>query len=202
MEQTVRESIGVLRRAYEEKWKALEAEREKISEYAERYIDENNIGDSAELLWDLATTLPYWRMQNHLMDRVYDLSHKDKEGQGAELTDSKDAGQPVPCKIAHHNKKAFNKIKRMAGVCRKKEQEFMEEHTKLQEFIDRYLDENGIREDVEKVDEMIDILPAGVERFFLLAHKYSLLEKKEAQDAADGVQVPGGIQDAGMGGIK
>ena len=87
MEKAVLEKIGDLRRAYKEKEQAYEAEHKKLQAYVEKYLDENHIRGSKELLGDVVRILPDSRLRSHLVECLYALYDKEAEqraGQGNE----------------------------------------------------------------------------------------------------------------------
>ena len=204
MEKAVLEKIGDLRRAYKEKEQAYEAEHEKLQAYVEKYLDENHIRGSKELLGDVVRILPDSRLRSRLIDCLYALHDKEAErraGQGNEQeaapAGGRDMGRPGVCGMPRHDPKALTVIQCMAGRYREKEQEFREEQKKLQEYVNSYLDENGIRNDLAKLHELANVLPAGIVRFRLL-EIICFLEEKEAQQpctqgegACDGHTGPG-----------
>ena len=204
MEKAVLEKIGVLKRAYKEKEQAYEAEHEKLRAYVEEYLDENHIRGSKELLGAVVRILPDSRLHSRLVECLYALYDKEAErraGQGHEpeavSADGRDMGQPSPCGMPRHDPKALTRIKCMAGTYREKEQAFREEQKKLQEYVNGYLDQYGIRNDPAKLHELANVLPAGIVRFRLL-EIICFLEEKEAQQpciqgegACDGYTGPG-----------
>lgn len=186
MEKAVLEKIGVLRRAYKEKEQAYEAEHKKLQAYVEKYLDENHIWGNKELLGDVVRILPDSRLRSRLVECLYTLYDKEAEwraGQGNEqepvLAGGRDMGQSGVCGMPRHDPKALTEIKCMAGRYREKEQEFREEQKKLQEYVNSYLDENGIRNDVAKLNELADTLPGGIVLFRLREIICFLEEKME-----------------------
>ena len=174
MEKAVLEKIGVLKRAYKEKEQAYEAEHEKLQAYVEKYLDENHIRGSKELLGDVVRILPDSRLRSRLIDCLYALHDKEAErraGQGNEQeaapAGGRDMGRPGVCGMPRHDPKVLTEIKCMAGRYREKEQEFREEQKKLQEYVNDYIDQYGIRNDVAKLNELADALPGGIVCFRL-----------------------------------
>lgn len=181
MEKAALEKIACLRQAYEEKEQALEAEHTKLQAYVEKYLDENEIQNNAELLGELARILPdYSRIRSRLTDCLYSLEDKEENQQsGQAVTDSRDMEQPGLCGMFRHDPKAMIRIKCMAEAYSEKEQEFRAEQKKLQEYVNSYLDENGIRNDMAKLKELAGVLPGGIVLFRLLEIICFLEEKME-----------------------
>lgn len=204
MEKAVLEKIGVLRCAYKEKEQVYEAEHKKLQAYVEKYLDENNIRGNKELLGDVVRILPDSRLRSRLVDCLYALHDREAEqraGQGNEQetvpAGGRDMGQSSVCGMPRHDLKALTRIKCMAGTYREKEQEFREEQKKLQEYVNGYLDQYGIRNDPAKLNELADVLPGGIVRLRLL-ETICFLEEKEAEQpctqgegACDGHTEPG-----------
>lgn len=182
MEKAVLEKIGVLRRAYKEKEQAYEAEYEKLQAYVEKYLDENNIWGNKELLGDVVQILPDSKFRFRLIDYLYDLQDKETEqktDQEAAPKRGRDMGRHGVCGMPRHDPKALMRIKWMAETCREKKQEFWAEQKKLQEYVNGYLDQYGIRNDLTKLNELADVLPGGIVRFRLLETICLLKEKVE-----------------------
>lgn len=204
MEKAVLEKIGVLKRAYKEKEQAYEAEHKKLQAYVEKYLDENHIWGNKELLGDVVRILPDSRLRSHLVECLYALYDKEAEqraGQGNEQepvsAGGRDIWQSGVCGMPRHDPKVLTEIKCMAGRYREKEQEFREEQKKLQEYVNDYIDQYGIRNDVAKLNELADALPGGIV-CFRLREIICFLEEKEAQqpciqgeEACDGHTKPG-----------
>ena len=221
IEEAVLKKIGLLSRAYREKEKAFGAEHKKLQEYVERYLDENSIRNDMKGLKEVAGILPDSRILDSLISRLYDLELKEKEQQpaqeGEQRTEAagcgRETGQTAP-NASHSEEKASKKstlkeVERQARICQEKDKGFRAGQKKLHQFVEDYLDKNGIRDDMEKLDEVIGVLPGGILRFRLMECKYTRLEKQaeqqrmqeavEMQEGADEPQVPGGTQTMGMG---
>lgn len=186
MEKSVLEKIDVLRCAYKEKEQAYEAEHEKLQAYVEEYLDENNIWGNKELLGDVVQILPDSRLRSRLVDCLYALHDREAEqraGQGNEQAavpaGCRDMGRSGVCGMPQHDPEALTMIKCMAERYREKEQEFREEQKKLQEYVNGYLSQDGIRNDLAKLNELANVLPGGIVRFRLLEIICFLEEKSE-----------------------
>lgn len=182
MEKAVLEKIGVLRRAYKEKEQAYEVEYEKLQAYVEKYLDENNIWGNKELLGDVVQILPDSKFRFRLIDYLYDLQDKETEqktDQEAAPKRGRDMGRHGVCGMPRHDPKALMRIKWMVETYREKKQEFWAEQKKLQEYVNGYLDQYGIRNDLAKLNELADVLPGGIVRFRLLETICLLKEKVE-----------------------
>lgn len=227
IEEKVLKKIGYLKCAYREKEDAFQAEEKKLQECVDRYLDESGIRNDAGRLREVAGLLPDSRTKSSLIGHLYGLELKEEERQtlqggeqGAAAAESgRETGRTAPCGDACHfegetpGENTLKEMERLAQIYRKKEKAFRAEQKKLREFVEGYLDRNGIKKDAQKLDEVIDVLPGGILRFRLLARKYALMEKEaeqqhvpekaaEIQEGADGPQMPDGTQAAGMGGIQ
>lgn len=83
---------------------------------------------------------------------------------------------------------------------------------KLEDYVMGYLNRNGIKNDIEKLDVVINVMSAGIIRFKLLERKFVLMEEAahqqgvpekdaEIQEGMDAPREPYGSQATGMGGI-
>lgn len=185
MEKAVLEKIGVLRQTYKEKEQAFQVEHAKLQAYVEKYLDENNIWNNKELLGDVAQVLPDSRLRSRLLDCMYDMDEREKEQrteQETTLAGGGDIEQPGLCGMPRHDPKALAGIKCMAEAYRKKEMAFRTEQKKLQEYVNGYLSQDGIRNDLEKLNELVNVLPGGIVRFRLLEIICFLEEKSEGTE--------------------
>ena len=84
---------------------------------------------------------------------------------------------------------------------------------KLEDYVMGYLNRNSIKNDIEKLDEVINVMPAGIVRFKLFERKFALMEETayqqgvsekdaEIQEGMDAPQEPYGSQATGMGGMQ
>lgn len=227
IEEKVLKKIEYMKRAYRKKEDVFRTEQEKLGEYVKKYLAENNIQDDDERLREVIGILPDSRVRDCLISHLYDLELKEKEQQpvqegergAAAAKSGRKTGRTSSCGNAGHfeemtsEKDTLKGIECQVKIYQKKEKAFRAEQKKLHEFVEGYLDENGIKKDIEKLDEVIDVLPGGILRFRLLECKYGLIEKMaeqqcasekaiEIQEGADAQQAPCGTQATGMGGIQ
>lgn len=227
IEEKVLKKIECLKRAYKEKEDEFWTEQIKLEEYVKKHLAENSIQNDDERLREVVGILPDSRIRDSLISHLYDLESKEKEQQpvqegeqGAATTESgRKAGRASSCGDACHSgervseKSTLKGIECQAQTYQKKEKAFKAEQKKLHEFVEGYLDENGIKKDIKKLDEVIGVLPGGILRFRLLECKYGLMEKMEGQQCVSGKdmetqgeldaqQASCGTQATGMGGIQ
>ncbi len=224
--EKVLEEIEDLKRAYWKKEKVYEAERKKLVELAEKYIAGNDIRNDRKRLEEIIGLLPHSRLRDSLSEHLYslDLEEKQQPGQeGGQGTAEAESGrkrdrtyfQSNACHFeeAASEKTTLKEIRCQNQIYRKKEKAFREVAEKLEKYVMGYLKENGIKNDIEKLDEVIDVMPGGILRFKLLERKYGLMEESahqqrvsekdaEIQGGVDAPQKPYDKQAAGMGGIK
>lgn len=226
IEQKVLKEIEDLKRAYWKKEKVYNAERKKLLELAEKYVAENDILNDVMRLREITVILPYSRLRDRLENYLYDLEFGDKqqpvqeEEQGTAATES---GRKIDQTNSQGNARHFEEvasekitleeIKCQNKILQKKEKAFREVEEKLEDYILGYLNENGIKNDIEKLDEVINVMPAGIVRFNLFDRKFDLMEKAahqqgvsekdaEIQEGMDAPQESYGSQATGMGGIQ
>lgn len=221
IEKSVLKKMEHFRRIYKKKEKIVKTEWKKLQKYVGKYLGENDIQNDVGRLEKLTEILSDCRIRNGLISCLCDLQLKEKERgticeekQGAAEIGGK-AEQTTSSVKPHSFKEKcmLQQIERRAQIYRKKEREFHVEQKKLHKLVESYLDEKGILDNMKKLDKVIDYLPGGMLRFYLLECKYDLMEKIaeqqrisemsiEIQEGMDGLQNPGDTQVMGMGGIQ
>lgn len=214
LEKKVMKKIGQLKRVYREKENAFRAEQEKLKEYVKKYVDGNGIYNDEKRLEELIEILPDSGIRSDLTSHMYGLELREKE-QGMPAAKSSSETDVASCQFMEgtSEKNVLREIEHQTRIYQKKEKEFRAEQERLRKYVEDYLDENGIRKDIEKLDEVIDALPGGILLFRLLECRYILQEEMEAQQGVprktteaqekmDVSQESGGTQITGMGGIK
>lgn len=226
IEEKVLKEIEDLKQAYWKKKKVYEAERKKLLELAEKYVAENDIRNDVKRLSEIIGILPYSRLRDRLYNYLYNLSFEEKqqpvqeEEQGTAATESgrkidQANSQGNACRFEEValEKIALKEIKCQNKIFQKKEKALREVEEKLEDYVMGYLNKNGIKNDIEKLDEVMDVLPAGILHFKLLECKYGLMKKAahqqgvpekdaEIQEGVDAPQESYGTQAKGMGGIQ
>lgn len=203
IEEKVLKEIEALKRPYLKKQKVYEAERKKLLELAEKYVAENDIRNDVKRLSEIIGILPYSRLRDRLYDHLYNLESEEKQ----QPVQEEEQGTAATEKITLKEIKCQNKI------FQKKEKAFWEVEEKLEDYVMGYLNKNGIKNDIEKLDEVINVMPAGIVRFKLFERKYALMEETahqqgisekdaEIQEGVDAPQESYGTQATGMGGIQ
>lgn len=226
IEEKVLQEIEDLKRVYLKKQKVYEAERKKLLELAEKYVAENDIRNDVKRLSEIIGILPYSRLRDRLYDHLYDLEFEEKqqpvqeEEQGTAATEScrktdqtNSQGNACHSEEVASEKITLKEIKCQNKIFQKKEKAFREVEEKLEDYVRGYLNKNGIKNDIEKLDEVINVMPAGIVRFKLFERKYALIKEAahqqhvpetdvEIQEGVDAPQEPYGTQATGMGGIQ
>lgn len=226
IEEKVLKEIENLKRAYLKKDKVYKAERKKLLELAEKYVAENDILNDVIRLREIIGILPYSKLRDRLYDHLYDLEYEEKqqpvqeEEQGTAETESgrkidrtNSQGNACHFEEAASEKITLKEIKCQGKIFQKKEKAFREVEEKLGDYVMGYLNRNGIEDDIEKLDEVINVMPAGILRFKLFERKYDMMKEAahqqgisekdaEIQEGADAPQEPYGTQATGMGGIQ
>lgn len=226
IEEKVLKEIEDLKQAYLKKDKVYEAERKKLLELAEKYVAENDILNDVMRLGEIIGILPYSRLRDRLYEHLYDLESEEKkqpvqdEEQGTAAAESgrktdQTSSQGNACHFegAASEKVTLKEIKCQNKIFQKKEKAFWEVEKKLENYVMGYLNRNGIKNDIEKLDEVINVMPAGIVRFKLFERKFALMEEEEhqqgvpekdaeIQEGMDAPQEPYGSQATGMGGMQ
>lgn len=226
IEEKVLKEIEDLRQAYWKKEKVYEAERKKLLELAEKHVAENDIRNDVKRLSEIIGILPYSRLRDRLYNYLYNLKFEEKqqpvqeEEQGTAATEScrkidQANSQGNACHFGEvaSEKITLKEIKCQNKIFQKKEKAFREVEEKLEDYVMGYLNKNGIKNDIEKLDEVMDVLPSGILHFKLLECKYGLMKNAahqqgvpgkdaEIQVGVDAPQEPYGTQAKGMGGIQ
>ena len=197
LEKKVMKKIGQLKRVYREKEDAFRAEQEKLKEYVKKYVDGNSIYNDEKRLEELIGILPDSGIRSDLTSHMYALELTKKE-QGLPEAKSSNETAAASCQFMERTpeKNALREIEQQSRIYQKKEKEFRAEQERLRKYVEGYLDENGIRKDIEKLDEVIDALPGGILLFHLLECRYVLQEEMDVSQESDGTQI------TDMGGIK
>ncbi len=226
IEEKVLKEIEDLKQAYWKKEKDYDAERKKLLELAEKYVAGNDIRNDGKQLMEIIGLLPYSRLRDSLFDYLYSLDLEEKqqpeqkEEQGTTAAESgrktdqtSSQGNACHSEEVASEKMTLKEIKRQSKIFQKKEKAFREVEEKLKDYVMGYINKNGIKNDIEKLDEVIDVMAAGILRFKLLECKYAMLEETahqqgvsekdaEIQEGVDAPQEPYGTQTTGMGGIQ
>lgn len=226
IEKKVLKEIEDLKRAYWKKEKVYDAESKKLLELAEKYVAENDILNDVMRLREITVILPYSRLRDRLGNYLYDLEFGDKqqpvqeEEQGTAATESgRKIDQTNSQGNAYHfeevasEKITLEEIKCQNKIFQKKEKAFWEVEKKLENYVMGYLNRNGIKDDIKKLDEVINVVPGGIIRFKLFERKFDLMEETahqqgvsekdaEMQEGVDAPQEPYGSQTTGMGGMQ
>ena len=226
IEDKVLKEIKDLRQTYWKKEEMYHTERKKLLELAEKYVAENDILNDVIRLEEIIGLLPYSRLRDRLFDHLYDLEYEEKqqpvqeEEQGTAAAEScrktdqtNSQGNTCHFEEAASEKITLKEIKCQNKIFRKKEKAFNEVKEKLEDYVMGYLNRNGIKNDIEKLDEVINVMSAGIIRFKLLERKFALMEESEhqqgvpekdaeMQEGVDAPQEPYGSQVTGMGGMQ
>ena len=226
IEEQVLKEIEDLKRVYLKKDKVYEAERKKLLELAEKYVAENDILNDVMRLGEIIGILPYSRLRDRLYEHLYDLESEEKqqpvqeEEQGTAAAESgrktdqtSSQGNARHFEEAASEKITLKEIKCQNKIFQKKEKAFWEVEKKLENYVMGYLNRNGIKNDIEKLDEVINVVPGGIIRFKLFERKFALMEETahqqgvsekdaEIQEGVDAPQEPYGSQATGMGGMQ
>lgn len=226
IEEKVLKEIEDLKQAYLKKDKVYEAERKKLLELAEKYVAGNDILNDVIRLGEIIGILPYSRLRDRLYEHLYNLESEEKqqpvqeEEQGTAAAESgRKTGQTNSQGNARHfeeaasEKTTLKEIKCQNKIFQKKEKAFWEVEKKLENYVMGYLNRNDIKNDIEKLDEVINIVPGGIIRFKLFERKFALMEETahqqgvsekdaEIQRGVDAPQEPYGSQATGMGGMQ
>lgn len=225
IEESVLKEIEHLKRKYREKEKVFSAERVKLQELVEKYLDENDIQNNLKQLEEIAEILPGCLIRDNLLERLCGLKFKEKEremvhkrGQKTAAAESGIKGDRISySRAARHfkeaalRKNALKEIKRQGIVYREKEKEFNALEKNLEEYVESYLNRKDAWNDIEKLDEVINVLPGSMLRFWLIDRKLSLSKNPaqqqcvqksiEIQEIVDESQVSGDSQITDMGGM-
>lgn len=225
IEEKVLKEIEDLKRAYLKKDKVYDAERKKLLELAEKYVAENDILNDVIRLREIIGILPYSRLRDRLYEHLYDLESEEKqqpvqEEQGTAAAESgrktdqtNSQGNARHFEEAASEKITIKEIKCQNKIFQKKEKAFWEVEKKLENYVMGYLNRNGIKDDIKKLDEVINVVPGGIIRFKLFERKFDLMEETahqqgvsekdaEMQEGVDAPQEPYGSQTTGMGGMQ
>lgn len=226
IEEKVLKEMEDLKRAYWKKEKDYDAERKKLLELAEKYVAGNDILNDVIRLREITVILPYSRLKDRLENCLYNLEFEEKqqpvqeEEQGTAATESgrkidqtNSQGNACHFEGAASEKITLKEIKCQNKIFQKKEKAFWEMEKKLEDYVMGYLNRNGIKDDIKKLDEVINVVPGSIVRFKLFEHKFDLMEETEHQQGVsekdaeiqEGVDAPQesyGAQTAGMGGIQ
>ena len=226
IEEQVLKEIEDLKQAYWKKQKVYEAERKKLLQLAEKYDAQNDIRNDRKRLEEIIELLPYSRIRDSLFEELFNLDLKERQQprqEGEQGTAATESGRIIDhtnsqVNACHFEEVASEKITLVEIKCqnqiyRKKEKAFREVQGKLEKYVMGYLKDNGIMNDIEKLDEVLDAIPAGILHFKLLECKYALMEESEnqqgvpekdaeMQEGVDAPQEPYGSQATGMGGMQ
>lgn len=225
IEEKALKEIEDLKQVYLKKQKVYETERGKLLELAEKYVAENDVRNDAERLNEIIGILPYGRLRDRLYGYLFDLESEEKqqpvqeEEQGTAATESgrkidqiNSQGNACHFEEAASEKTTLKEIKCQNKIFQKKEKAFREVEKKLEDYVMGYLNKNGIKNDIEKLDEVINVISAGIIRFKLFERKCTLEEAvhqqgvpekdAEIQEGVDAPQEPYGSQATGMGGMQ
>ena len=167
IEEQVLKEIEDLKRVYLKKDKVYEAERKKLLELAEKYVAENDILNDVMRLGEIIGILPYSRLRDRLYEHLYDLESEEKqqpvqeEEQGTAAAESgrktdqtSSQGNARHFEEAASEKITLKEIKCQNKIFQKKEKAFWEVEKKLENYVMGYLNRNGIKNDIEKLDEV------------------------------------------------
>lgn len=225
IEEKVLKEIEDLKQVYLKKQKAYEAERGKLLELAEMYVAENDIRNDVERLNEIIGNLPYSRLRDRLYGYLYDLESEEKQQpvqeeeqrtaateNGRKIDQTNSQGNACHFEEAALEKTTLKEIRCQNKILQKKEKAFREVEKKLEDYVMGYLNKNGIKNDIEKLDEVINVIPAGIIRFKLFERKCTLEEAvhqqgvpekdAEIQEGVDAPQELDGSQATGMGGMQ
>ncbi len=221
IEKSVLKKMEHFRRIYKKKEKTVKTEWKKLQKYVGKYLGENDIQNDAGRLEEVTEILSDCGIRDGLISRLCGLQLKEiergtiREEERRAAENGKRAEQFSSFGRPHSFKEKcmLQQIERLAQIYRKKEREFHVEQRKLHKLVEAYLDENGILDNMKKLDKVIDYLPGGMLRFHLVECKYDLMEKIAEQEriskmsigiqeGMDGAQDPGDMQVMGMGGIQ
>ena len=201
------------------------AERVKLQELVEKYLDENDIQNNLKQLEEIAEILPECLIRDNLLERLCDLKLKEKEHEMVQKRGQKTATAESGIKAdrisysraachfkeAALRKNALKEIKRQGIVYREKEKAFNASEKNLEEYVESYLNRKDAWNEIEKLDEVINVLPESMLRFWLtdrklilsknLAQQQCVQNSIEIQEIVDESQVSGNSQITDMGGM-
>lgn len=74
---------------------------------------------------------------------------------------------------------AISKIKELGNTYTKYEKKTRKAQKDLEDYVNKYLDEHGLKEDMQAVSDIADALPAGIVRFKILDLYFELQERRK-----------------------
>lgn len=227
IEESVLKEIGCLSQGCREKENAVIEEMKKLKKYVDEYLDKNEIRKDVKRLGEVIDVLPDCIIRSHLEGCQYNLLMNvkgQKTIQGVQTGDQKATvtGNSkemdrlglcnTSCRLKKTDAKALKEIECLGRSLKERVQESYLEQEKLQKLVTKYLDANGMCKDTKRLEEWIDILPAGIVRIRLRERCYGILkekaqnplqeEAKEIQKCVDESPQSDSIQITGMGGIQ